>query len=786
MIRASLLRTVPLLALFLPLACRSASPGAPTAGGQAAAPPAVQPTGETHRQPQRAPLATRPTSRTPRPPRDPLARQVEIRRTAYGVPHILADSLAGAGYGLAWVMMEDYREQVARAILQSNGRWGMAVGKDSISGDFAGRMSHDYAARTFHLLPSDVRQVLDGFARGMNDFARAYRDSLPAWVPEDFTAHDIAARDIGVWDAGAVRSFARQREATARESVAQTRQSAAEARRNAAESRDSSTFTSDALSTWMAWAQREGEGDPEVGSNAWAFAPERSASGNALLLRNPHLSWTAGYYEAHVRVPGALDFYGDFRLGGPFTTIGGFNRRLGFATTNNYPDLDQVYALVRDPDDPDAYLFDGGSVPLETRSVTVDYADGDAVGSEIREFRFSPLGPVIFETPDTLYVVREHELTQFRVGEQWLRMMQAGNLEEWKDAMRIRAKVSSNLTYADADGNILLFWNAAIPSLPHPYRGDTAVVATSSDQVWTRLYPFDQLPQLLNPPGGYVQNSNDPPYYTNLNELLDPADYPDNFPQPRLRFRQQNALELVDTDRVLTLEDMVELKHSMKMILADRVKEELVAAVRDRNPMGEVAEAIDLVAAWDNTVGRESRGSTLFEIWADRYFSVIDTTRQYRVPWSTAEPMTTPRGLGDPEGAADAFAWAVEETRTRFGSWDVKWGDVHRIRAGEKDIAVGGCASALGCFRVLGYVTDDDGKFKVYRGDGWVLAVEFSDPPRAYSILAYGNSNREESPYFYDQAELFADNRMKKVAFTEEDIRADLVSRYRPGEERRY
>ena len=145
--------------------------------------------------------------------------------------------------------------------------------------------------------------------------------------------------------------------------------------------------------------------------------------------------------------------------------------------------------------------------------------------------------------------------------------------------------------------------------------------------------------------------------------------------------------------------------------------------------------------------------------------------------------MGTPRGLGDWEAAADAFEWAVGDMKSRFGSWDVAWGEVHRIRAGDKDIPVGGCASALGCFRVLGYVEDEDGKFKVYRGDGWVLAVEFSDPPRAYSILAYGNSNRETSPYFYDQAELFADDRMKPVAFTEEDIAADLVRRYHPGEE---
>jgi acyl-homoserine lactone acylase PvdQ len=62
--------------------------------------------------------------------------------------------------------------------------------------------------------------------------------------------------------------------------------------------------------------------------------------------------------------------------------------------------------------------------------------------------------------------------------------------------------------------------------------------------------------------------------------------------------------------------------------------------------------------------------------------------------------------------------------------------------------------------------------------------VEFGDIPRAYSVLVYGNSNQEDSPYFYDQAGMFANNRMKVVAFTEGDIQADLVERYHPGEVR--
>src|SRR4029077_18646330 len=86
--------------------------------------------------------------------------------------------------------------------------------------------------------------------------------------------------------------------------------------------------------------------DPDEGSNAWAFAPSRTTPGKAILLRNPHLAWTAGYYEAHMTVPGVIDFYGDFRIGGPLIVIGGFNRDLGFATTNsNSGDLTEIYAL---------------------------------------------------------------------------------------------------------------------------------------------------------------------------------------------------------------------------------------------------------------------------------------------------------------------------------------------------------------------------------------------------------------------------------------------------------
>lgn len=67
-------------------------------------------------------------------------------------------------------------------------------------------------------------------------------------------------------------------------------------------------------------------------------------------------------------------------------------------------------------------------------------------------------------------------------------------------------------------------------------------------------------------------------------------------------------------------------------------------------------------------------------------------------------------------------------------------------------------------------------------GDGWVLAVEFGTVPRAYSVLAYGQSPHPDSPWHADQAAMFARGEMKKVAFTARDVQRQAVRRYRPGQ----
>lgn len=676
---------------------------------------------------------------------DELAKQVQIRRTQYGVPHILAPSLRGAAFGLAYCELEDYGERVIRPLVSARGDLAVLDGYAAIESDLINQQGYERAAATYHLLDHETREMMEGFAQGINFYLRQYPDAFPVYKDWTFTGYDVAALTTGVVTEANGRRFV---ERLKREK-----------------------------------AERELQ-LTEAGSNSWAFAPSRTASGKAILVRNPHLSWSAGYYEAQLTVPGQLNFYGDFRIGGVFAIIGGFSEYLGWSTTNNHPDLDEIYALEADPERADHYLIDGLSLPLERKMVRAEFKNGQALAYETREFLFTPYGPVIHREDGKIYILKAAGDGEYRRGQQFTRMLLARNLEEWKAAMRMQAITASNYMYADAEGNIFYVWNAMTPELPVASGGDTAAVAVQrSAQIWSKIVPFDDLPQLHNPKGGYLHNENDPFHFTNLQEILRPDQFPAHFPQPRLRQRSQHSLQLIDNEDKLSLEEVVKRKHSMRMLLADQLKDDLIRAVRAAKPKREIRQAIDHLEAWDNSVAAESRGGVLFESWFVNYARQMKERELYATPWSFDDPMATPRGLADPATAVTAFGAAVDSLKAAYGQWDLAWGDVHRLRLGDVDLPVGGGPGGLGCFRVLWFNEDKDGKMRVRGGDGWQLAVEFSDPPRAYSILAYGQTNNEDSPHHTEQAEMFARNQMKKVAYTEEDIQSKLLRAYHPGEE---
>jgi acyl-homoserine-lactone acylase len=367
----------------------------------------------------------------PAPAQDaaPYSDRVEIRRTSYGVPHILAQDLGALGFGLAWVQLEDYGAKVVVNFMRSRGELARYFGRDSIESDFRFKWTYQQMQETYHRLHADTRELFEGFAAGVNRYVELHPEEFSDWRLPQFTGRDAAALWVDEEVFPAARRFMR-----------------AQARRRA---------EADSL-------RRLGEG-----SNAWAFAPSRTKSGRAILLRNPHLNWRSGYYEAQITVSGVINFYGDFRIGYPLYFNGGFNENLGWATTNNNPDLEEVYALEVDPRHPDRVLFDAGSMPLERVPITAYWRNGLGLSSDTREYWETPLGPVVDRGEGKVYVVRSPGWGEYRKAEQFLRMMQASSLEEGKTAMRMQAHTESNHTYADREGNVFYVWNAAIPRRPN-------------------------------------------------------------------------------------------------------------------------------------------------------------------------------------------------------------------------------------------------------------------------------------------------------------------------------
>jgi len=742
-----------------------------------------------------------------------LSNQAEITRTARGIPHIRAENPAAAGFALGWVQMEDYGIRVVDLLLSARGEtarhYGPGSGDARVTADLRARRTLEQARFAFPTLPEDLQGIYTGFALAVNRWLELHPEDAPPSFTPDFAGYHVLARDVPGPDWGMGDRFVRRLERGQGPGDQGSGDHAVLPRDDPAQG--------PARGVLQAGEDRESEVSEvhavgyEPGSNTWALAPERTTSGHAILLRNPHLSWTAGYYEGHMVIEGDLAFYGDFRIGGPFSVIGGWNARLGWSTTNNNPELSDLYALTLDPARADHVVWEGGSVPLERTVHEVEVWTGRQLERRSREFLESPLGPVVHRTATTAYVVRTAGDGNPRLGEQFLAMMRAGSLEAWKDAMRMQSRTQSNFTYADADGNIFYVWNAMHPVRPHAFGADSvAHPAHQSADAWQELLPFDQLPQLLNPPGGYLRNENDPFHHTNLNAVLDPADYPPEAEAPRVRLRSQHSLELLHNDRTFSLEDVVTLRASERMLLADRVMDDLLAALNEASASGSTPgswselqeEGRALLAAWDHSVAVGARGAVLFTEWWDRYLAgagPAPTTdegraasvgfggqahRLFAEPWTLDQPMSTPRGLADPARAVDAFRDAVVATRDRWGSVDVAWGAIHRARHGRLDLPVSGCDGLLGCFRVIWFTEDDDGRRRVRGGDGWLSAVEFGPEPRGYTVLAYGQSARPGSPWHEDQLADFVEHRMTPVAWTSSDIDREAVERYRPGHRR--
>jgi len=296
-----------------------------------------------------------------------------------------------------------------------------------------------------------------------------------------------------------------------------------------------------------------------------------------------------------------------------------------------------------------------------------------------------------------------------------------------------------------------------------------------SETLWTAVHDYDDLPRLVDPPSGWLQNANDPPW-TAASPGLAAGDYPAYMAPEFMHRRAQRSFELLAEDESVSFDELLEDKHSPRMRLADRVLDDLVAAARQRGGEERLAAA-EVLEAWDRRADAGSRGAVLFQEWAVEW---ARSGGRPAVPWSAAAPLDTPSGLADAAAAVAALDRAARRTVTAHGALDVAWGDVHRIRYAGKDLPGNGApGDPAGVFRVAAYAADADGVPVLVAGDSYYAAIEFSDPVRARVLTAYGNATREGSTHRGDQLELFVRQQMREAWRTREEIEAHLERRDR-------
>jgi acyl-homoserine-lactone acylase len=603
------------------------------------------------------------------------------------------------------------------------------------------------------------RRMLAAYASGLNEYAREHPESTPSWVPV-FDAVDVMAS----LRAPAVESV------TGPGFVRQLREKY--------ERRTTEAVSRPAI-------------DEAPGSNAFALHGSRTTTGAPILLGNPHLNWSSRYWEAHVIVPGQMNFYGSTLVGLPVLRAG-FNERLGFVQTNNAPDLDDIYRLTLDPDTPDDYVFEGRRYPLIRRDIAIEVrSDGGAPAIERRTYWSSHVGPVVYRDATAAFAVRSVRLEAWQYFEGFFHAAQARTLDEFLDAMRERHVPTSNFTYADSDGNILYLWNARLPRRLEDGLSYAVDVPGAEKYLWRGFHPLDDLPRLLNPRGGYVQNANNPPRFATPHDLLDMARYPAYVERGQLGLRPQLAIAMLDEQSRFSVDDVVRLKFDTRVLLAARVKRALIDALRSAPGLSDDAKAgLAVLEAWDDRAAAESRGAALFLRFWDNYARAVP--QPFATPWDESRPTETPTGLSDPRAACTHLEEAVRSLRQAHGREDVTWGEINRYRVGDLDFPAEGCTGTYGCFRVQRFAPQPNGAASIAGnlsdggpvgfGDAWVLVVDFSPPvPSARSILAYGQTMDLTSAHSRDQIALFAARRLRPVWFTEADIAANVERAYRPG-----
>ena len=409
------------------------------------------------------------------------AERVTITRDDWGIAHVRGRTDADAVFGMIYAQAEDDFNRVETNYLIALGRLAEAEGEKAIWQDLRARlyMQPEELQALYAASPDWLKRLMTAWADGLNFYLATHPQVKPRaitrfepWMALSFTEGSIGG-DIERIDLGQLEAF-------------YSKQTAAVVRENVRELEPS-------------------------GSNGFAIAPSNTKGGKPLLLINPHTSF---FFRSELQITSGegLDVYGAATWGQLFV-YQGFNARVGFMHTSSGVDVvDEFLETIVRRGDRLFYRYGKEERPLPLSSITIPYrAAGGAMSSRTFPVYRTHHGPIVRREGDKWVSFAMMHRPIEALSQSFLRT-KASDYASFAKVMEYKANSSNNTIFADSKGNIAYLHPQFIPRRDN--RLDYAKPVDGSDPAtdWKGLHPLGEAPNLLNPPSGWIQNTNNWPW----------------------------------------------------------------------------------------------------------------------------------------------------------------------------------------------------------------------------------------------------------------------------------
>ena len=659
---------------------------------------------------------------------------ITIARDTFGVPHIFAKTDPEVAYGLAWAHAEDDLGSIETMILYGKARLGTAIGRKGAEADYVVNLMRcrEAVEEQWHTLSPDFLALIQGYTQGLNAYAKKYpqhvryKASFPFNEKDYLTAVVFSVSIFCGLDKLLPQLFANK------------------------------VATLPGISS--------------QGSNAFVFHPSRTNTGEAMLTINAHqpLEGPTAFYEAHVQSEDGWNMLGGLFPGGCLI-FHGTNENLGWAHTVNYQDKIDLYQLEINPANDNQYRFDNQWLELESRKIKL-HVKGVPVGIN-RTIYWSKYGATV-KTKQGVFSIRLPATMDIKALEQWYRMNKARNYSEFYQAIRMNSLPMFNILYADRYDTIFYISNGKMPKRnPDPaYKWKSTLPGNTSATLWTEFKPVDDLPQYLNPPSGYLFNTNHSPFYAtdSMNNLVASSfDKNDGF-ETFHNNRSVRVTELLQGFEKISYERMKEIKFD-KQLPSTLAYPYGLDTLFTLDPAGypRLKDVINNLQAWDHKADVDSKGAAVFMLIYNYFVTKLNGS--------------APRELSKME-VVQAYEHVYDYMMKHFGTTDLALGDVQKIVRGDDVRPVWGIPDVLTAQHTVPF---KNGLRRINTGDAYICFVRYPKDglPIIESVNTFGASSRPGSPHYKDQMSMFLNHQTKRMSLDKQEVLKTAERIYSPGQD---